>query len=173
MTRFERWMLWVPGVIVTVTGIGFGWIKYFVEPSDPYAVVRHPLEPWLLKIHIVAAPFLVFGFGLVFMQHILRQWRSGRPSGRRSGLATALTVIPMILSGYLIQTVTGRTLVIALVVVHIVTGLAYFGMFSAHQVFMSRRERRRRDDALRRATLAPAETAETGHAAARARVAGD
>jgi hypothetical protein len=144
MTRFERWMLLGSLALAGVSGGIYAWMKYLMATDDPYAVVNHPLQPLMLKVHIVTAPLLVFAIGLVFMQHVYRQWRSGRPAGRTSGLVTGLVAFPMILSGYLIQTVTSEALLKWLVVVHLVTGAAYLVGFTVHRFGMQAREARRR-----------------------------
>ena len=96
MTRFERWMLVASSLVTGVTGFVYAWMKYLMTTDDPYAVVNHPLQPVVLKIHIVAAPLLVFALGLIFMQHVLRHWRSGQRVGRLGGATLVLTSAPMI-----------------------------------------------------------------------------
>jgi cobalamin biosynthesis protein CobD/CbiB len=153
VNALERFLLWAGAIGTFATGAAYGWMKYFLTTDDPYAVVNHPLQPAMLKLHILFAPLLVFSIGLVFTQHIWRRWRAGRRSGRISGLTTLLTVVPMIASGYLIQTVTGGGLLTWLVWIHVVTGALYFVMFSSHRTLMRIRERRRELEAARRLRL--------------------
>ena len=61
MTRFERWAVWVTSVLTFVTGVVYLWMKYFLVSDDPFAVVNHPLQPVVLKLHIVVAPLLGHG----------------------------------------------------------------------------------------------------------------
>ena len=133
MNRFERWLLWGSTTVVSLTGFVYAWMKYLMTPEGPYAVVNHPLQPWVLKAHIVTAPLLVFAVGLVFMRHIWEQWRSGLRRGRASGLFTFLTLVPMVLTGYLVQTVTHGGWLWWLAAIHLVTGTAYALGFAAHQ----------------------------------------
>jgi len=119
-------------------------MKYLMTGDDPYAVINHPLQPLILKIHIVTAPLLVFAIGAVFIGHIWEQWRAGLRRGRISGLATLLTFAPMVFSGYLIQSVTHESWLSAMVVVHLVTGGAFLLGFLAHQVALALRARRGR-----------------------------
>ena len=96
MTRFERWSLWVSTIAVSLTGLGFTWAKYLADSEDPWAVVNHPLEPWFLKLHVLAAPLFLFAVGLVTTRHIVPHLRGRRPDGRRTGLARAyLTIAPL------------------------------------------------------------------------------
>lgn len=141
MSRFERWGVWITSAITAVTGVGLLWTKYFVEVSDPWAVVNSPLQPWLLRSHLVAAPFLVFAIGLITTRHIWRHFRAVARVGRRTGVTTGLVIFPMILSGYLIQVITGRGWLAAMVIAHIATGLLYAAGLALHQVAIrSRRQ---------------------------------
>ena len=133
MTPFEKWSLWGSSIVVGLTGIALGVMKYLMTTDDPYAVVHHPLQPWMLKLHILAAPVLVFAIGAVYTRHIVRNWKSGRREGRRTGIVTILVVLPMILSGYLIQTLTSESWLFRLAMAHIAVGIVYLVMFGAHQ----------------------------------------
>ena len=147
MTPFERAMLWGSSILVGVSGLVLAVMKYALTSDDPYAVVNHPLQPLMLKVHIVSAPLLVFAVGIVFVKHIWEQWRSGLTRGRISGSWTLSTFGPMVLSGYLVQTLTHRGWLFAMVVVHLVTGSAFLAGFAAHQLaiwlWMKRRAKRR------------------------------
>jgi hypothetical protein len=139
-------MLWGSSILVGATGIVLGIMKYFMAAADPYAVVNHPLQPLMLKVHIVSAPLLVFAIGIVFVNHIWKQWRAGLVRGRVSGLWTLLTFAPMVFSGYLIQSVTHEGWLLAMVTVHLVSAIAFLLGFVAHQaalwVFVWKRKRR-------------------------------
>jgi hypothetical protein len=144
VTRLEKLLLAAGGLGTFVTGLVFAWMKYFLTTDDPYAVIHHPWQPAVLKLHILFAPVLVFAVGLVFTQHVWRQWRSGRPAGKRSGLGTMLTVGPMVFSGYLIQVVPGGGVLSWVIGVHLVTGTTYFLTYAGHRAMMRLRDRRRR-----------------------------
>ncbi len=139
MSAFEKWSVWVSAALTTVTGIGLLWTKYFLEATDPWSVVNHPLQPWLLKAHIVTAPLLVFALGMIALRHIWKHFRNGLRWGRRSGIGTGFVTIPMIVSGYLIQAVTQAVWLQAIAISHIALGLAFGLGLSLHQLFVSRR----------------------------------
>ena len=132
MTRFERWSLWVSTLLVSLTGLGFTWAKYFAASDDPWTVVNHPLEPWLLKLHLVSAPMFVFAVGLVTTRHILPHLLSGTPEGRRTGLVMVWTIIPMVVSGYLVQVVSLPGWMLPLAIGHIVVGIVFLVGFLVH-----------------------------------------
>ena len=142
MTPLEKWMLWVSTAVVAATGIALGWMKYFVSPEDPYAVIHHPWQPAMLKIHLVAAPFLVFALGMVFTRHVVRQWASGRPAGRASGVGLVVTLAPMVISGYLIQVTTSESWLFRAAMLHVAASLLYLAGLAGHQVAAWRAGRR-------------------------------
>lgn len=139
MNRFQSRLLWGSSLATGVTGLAYWWMKHHMEPVDPWAAINHPLQPWVLKAHILAAPVMVFAVGLIAGEHIWRHWREGVPSGRRSGLLAAGAFVPMVLTGYLIQAVTHVGLLEALAWAHLVTGLAFLvGLAAHHPVFRER-----------------------------------
>ena len=143
MNAFEKWLLWTSTALVAVSGIVYGWMKYFLAPADPFSAVGHPLQPFFLKLHVLSSPVLVFAVGVVFTRHIWRQYRSRLQDGRRSGLSLLLTFVPMVASGYLVQVVTARTALWWVIAVHLAASAIYLAGFLTHQVVVSIRERRR------------------------------
>ncbi len=138
MTRFERWSVWVTSLLTTVTGLVYLWMKYGLESGEPWSVVNHPLQPLILKLHIVTAPLLVFAIGLITLRHVWRHFQNRIRSGRRSGVVMALVIGPMILTGYLIQAVTHEGWLTALAWSHIGFGLVYAVLLIVHQVMLRR-----------------------------------
>ncbi len=132
MSLFKRWLLWGSSVATGVTGLVYWWMVNRMEPVDPWAAVNHPLQPWVLKAHILVAPALVFAMGLIAGEHIWRHWRQGVRAGRRSGLLSMWLFVPMVVSGYLIQAVTHAGWLEALAWAHLATGTFYLVGFAAH-----------------------------------------
>ncbi len=104
MTKFDAWLLHISNGLVMVTGLVYAWMAYIVESDDPYAVANHPWQSDVQHLHILAAPFLVLVLGHLWHHHAWRHYKHGKKEGRRSGIAMILMAIPMIVSGYLIQT---------------------------------------------------------------------
>lgn len=138
MSAFERRLLWVATLVVAVSGIVYFVMKYWLTPPEAFAVINHPLQPVFLKLHLVASPLLVFAVGLVTTRHIWRHYRSGTPTARRTGLTGALSVGPMVVSGYLVQVMTHEGWVRAVAWAHIVTGVLFTAGFVAHQAVLRR-----------------------------------
>jgi hypothetical protein len=134
MNRAEAWILHVSSLLVGCTGAVYAWMVYLVEPTDSYAVVNHPLQPTLQHLHILAAPLLVFAAGLVWHRHAWSQWRRGVDRRRRSGVSLIFTLVPMVASGYLIQTAAAVEWRRIWVVIHLATSGLWLLGYLVHQV---------------------------------------
>lgn len=140
MTRFESRSVWWSGAATAVTGLAFLWAKYLAQPVDAWSVVNHPLEPWFLKAHIVVSPFFVFALGLILTRHVVPHLKNGLKRGRASGLLMIWTLVPMIVTGYLIQVVTAPLVTRLLVGVHLVTGCVFAAGLLLHGAAVAARK---------------------------------
>jgi hypothetical protein len=133
MNRLEAWILHVSSLLVGGTGLVYAWMVYLVKPADPYAVVNHPLQPVVQHLHILVAPLLVFAAGLVWHRHALAHWRQGVDHRRRSGGSLIFTLVPMVISGYLIQTAVDGGWREIWVAVHLTASGLWLLGYGAHQ----------------------------------------
>ncbi len=138
MSRFERWSIWSTSIATVVTGLGYFWAKYLVQPESAWAVINHPLQPWFLKAHIIVSPLLVFAIGMITLRHVWRHFRAGLPWGRKSGITAALATAPMVITGYLIQSITHEGWLTAMAISHIGFGVVYAIGLVLHQSFVRR-----------------------------------
>ena len=146
MTPLERFMLSLSTAIVGLSGLVCAVMKYLMTPVDPYAVVNHPLQPWVLDTHVLAAPLMIFAIGLIAQDHILAQVRKRQNGkGRLSGLLALWCLLPMLSTGYLIQVTTNESLRYAFVVIHLSTGGLYLILFAAHLIISRQAAARRRE----------------------------
>lgn len=133
MTRFESLLLQISTWMSALSGSAFLVMKYMMKSDDPFSILGHPWQPHMLAIHVLVGPVVVFALGLISRDHVVaRYMNGGRPEGRRSGVSTILLAAPMILSGYLLQVVTGGTLRRALVVLHVASSLLFVALFLLH-----------------------------------------
>lgn len=139
MTRGEAWLSHVATVLVGGTGLVYGWMRYLAEPQDPFAVVNHPLQPQLQHLHVLAAPLLVFGAGLVWREHVWRRVRSGFPTRRRTGLLLFAMLLPMVASGYLLQVAEDPAWARAWIIVHVASSCLWIAGYAVHQLVPRRR----------------------------------
>ena len=133
MSRFEAFFLHLSNVLVGGTGLVYAWMIYLAEPADPYAVVSHPWQPHLQHLHVLAAPLLVFAAGLIWRRHVVACWKQGIRQRHRSGVSLALTLVPMVVSGYLIQTAVEPGWRQAWVWIHLVTAALWVLGYLVHQ----------------------------------------
>jgi len=150
----SAWLSWSVA-LVTITGAAYWVMKDLMPHTDPFSVLGHPWQPQALAAHVLIAPLLVFGLGLIARDHILGGVRNGGRGGSgRSGLITVLLAAPMVASGYLLQVVTSPMTRRYAAFVHLATGLAFAVVFGAHLVTARRRRGRARAAPARGATAA-------------------
>lgn len=138
MSTLHKWSVWVTSALTVLTGVAYFAVKYLMTTSDPYAVVSHPWQPYLLKAHILVSPFLLFALGMIAVDHVWRHYRQGIRLSRRTALTTAAAVLPMVLTGYAIQVFTDEGWVTAMAVSHIAFGALYGLGLVAHNWIVSR-----------------------------------
>lgn len=144
MTRLERGLLQASSTAVAATGLVYAAMKYLMTTDDPYAVVNHPLQPFVLKLHILAGPVLVFAVGMTVAGHVRHHWGSASRRGRRTGYPLTFLVAPLVLSGYLLQAFTDERWLEILGYAHLALGLLFSGWFVGHRVAAGLRRRRAR-----------------------------
>jgi hypothetical protein len=110
MSRLQLVWLHLTVALTAITGVVFAVMKYFLESGDEFSVVNHPLQPHMLASHVLVAPAALFILGWTFSNHIVPKLRFGDGTNRRTGIAQSLLIVPMALSGYLLQVSVDETL---------------------------------------------------------------
>lgn len=132
MNRLETALLHLTTLVLTITGLVYVYMHYFMKPTDVFSVVGHPWEPAVLKTHILVAPALILVVGLIAHSHILFKLSVNTQVGKRSGLFLIPLFLIMVSSGYVLQIVTeGRKM---LMIVHLISGILWFLSYVSHQV---------------------------------------
>jgi uncharacterized MnhB-related membrane protein len=134
MTRTQQAWLHLSVVLTAVTGALFAVMKYFMKSADEFAVINHPLQPWMLAAHVVVSPLLLFLLGWTFSNHMLPKLRFGDDRNRRTGLTTMYLIAPMTLSAYLLQIATNDTLRQVMAAAHWVTSAVFVAGYAVHLV---------------------------------------
>ncbi|MEM7311125.1 MAG: hypothetical protein AAF682_30925 [Planctomycetota bacterium] len=134
MTRAEAWLQHVANALVGGTGLVYGWMRYFAEPADEFAIVNHPWQPDLQHLHILSAPLLVFASGLIWRDHVWKRVKAGFRPRRKLGLALFGLLLPMVVSGYLVQTASDETWQRIWIWTHGLTSVGWLVAYLAHQV---------------------------------------
>jgi hypothetical protein len=134
MTRAQVVTLQIAVALTAITGVVFAWMKYAMKSDDPFAVVNHPLQPWMLSAHVVVAPLAVFAFGWIFSNHIAPAFVNGSRK-RPSGVGAMWMLAPMVVSGYLMQVSTGDAVRHAMAVAHWISSGAFVVAYLVHIFF--------------------------------------
>jgi hypothetical protein len=134
MSIVEKWLVWVGSLLVTITGTVYLVMKYWLPEPPGFSVIRHPLQPLFLKLHILTAPILLIALGAIGGRHIWRHIAAGTRQGRKSGWSAVLVIMPMIMTGYLLQVFSDERWVRLIALAHIVAGVAFVISFGVHQV---------------------------------------
>jgi hypothetical protein len=134
VTPKQKLLLNVTSLLLTVTGVVYAWMKYFMQSDDPFAVANHPWQPYMLDAHVVVAPVALFVIGAVWAAHVKPKHDSGTKSRRKSGLVALWTIAPMVLSGYLMQVLTNESLVKSMRVLHWVSSAVFVLGLLGHQL---------------------------------------
>ena len=131
MSRGQIIYLHLCVALTAASGAVFAWMKYAMTTTDPFAVVNHPLQPAMLSTHVVVAPLLVFAFGWIFSDHILPKFQLDRRK-RPSGLWSMTAIVPMTLSGYLLQIATSDALRRAMSIAHWIASGVFLLAYVVH-----------------------------------------
>ena len=134
MNRAEAWLLHSSCALVSATGVAWALVRYALEPSDPFAAYNHPSEPWLKSLHLWSAPLLVFAIGLIFQPHVRARLKSGFRARRRTGIVLAVSLAPMVFSGYLLQTTSSPSARSVFLWLHLASSAAWLCAYVLHQL---------------------------------------
>lgn len=133
MSRLERVLLHLAVLLAASSGTVFFWMKYLLVGRDPFSVVHHPWQPHVLAAHVLVVPLLVFALGLITREHIVGRFLGGGTlPGRRSGIGAIPLALSMIVSGYLMQVLTGPAPRRVMAMLHAASGGAFTLAYVAH-----------------------------------------
>jgi hypothetical protein len=166
MKRWESWLQFVANGLVVGTGTVYGFMRYFMTPVDEWAVINHPWQPHVQHLHVLAAPLLVFACGLIWHRHVAGGIGAGEHRRGVSGPGLAVAFVPMIVSGYLLQTTSSVGWRQTWLALHLITSGFWALLVAAH--FFRRRVARALDAP--RPTLATRVTVSTSATSDRPRL---
>ena len=148
----QKVVLQIAIFLVFLSGAAYGLFKYFGEAlssrlpaffppiDDAFSAIHHPLQPWALDLHVLAAPILVFAFGWIYKDHVLGKAAAPGVPAKRSGLSTGLLFFLMLVSGYWLSTITSEALHKPVVVAHVGAGLLFVGAYGVHLALAPKRD---------------------------------
>lgn len=132
MTTAQSYFVHLSNLLVGGTGLVYGWMRYFAEPEDEFAIVNHPLQPDLQHWHILTAPLLIFAIGMIWSPHVWKHYRRGTKGGRRTGITLGLTLFPMIFSGYALQVSESQSWTTWWMWLHLATSISWIFFGTLH-----------------------------------------
>ncbi len=132
MSRGQIIYLHLSVALTALTGGVFALMKYWMKSDDPFAAANHPLQPHMFSAHVVVAPFLLFGLGWIFGNHIWPKFQFGNGANRATGIWSMLLIAPMALSGYLMQISTADAVRHAMAVAHWVSSGLFVVIYVVH-----------------------------------------
>ena len=84
--------LWITGAVWLL-------LRYFMRPTGEFGEMPHPLEPWTMRLHGLAAFAVLWLLGQLWIVHIVPSWRSHR---RSTGILLSAIMGALIVTGYLL-----------------------------------------------------------------------
>ncbi|HJW32468.1 MAG TPA: hypothetical protein VJ505_03790 [Holophagaceae bacterium] len=132
MNRFERLALHGGAWLTGLSGLGYGWLRYFKVVQGEFGPEPHPLQSVVQHAHVLAAPLLLFALGMMVRGHFAVKLRVLSKEGRRTGWGLALLIGPMVLAGYGVQVVTTPTWRMALAWIHGVASCLFLLAYAGH-----------------------------------------
>ncbi len=132
MTRTDAWLFHISNGLVICTGLVYAWMAYFCKSDDPYAVVGHPWQPHLQHAHIILSPLLVLVLGHLWNRHAGPHLKRDTRKRRKSGIGMLLAALPMMFSGYAIQTAIEANWRMIWVIIHLVASTLWMSGYLIH-----------------------------------------
>ena len=132
MSRAQLLSLHLSIALTALSGIVFAWMKYAMKSDDPFAVANHPMQPHMLSAHVIVAPALVFVLGWTFGNHMWPRIVIGDPRRRFTGWSAMILIVPMTVSGYLLQIATDDSIRKAMAIAHWITSGIFVVGYIAH-----------------------------------------
>jgi len=124
--------LWLSGVV---------WLglHYFARQQTEFGPAPHAAEHWVLAAHGLFAFAGLWTFGMLWSGHIVAAWKTGRH--RLSGVATASTMLVLIVTGYLLYYAGGDETRPVLSALHWAIGLVLPATYLWHRCAKDRRRK--------------------------------
>lgn len=108
MTRSEAWCVHPATILAGGTGLVDAWFRCGVVSEGPFVVINRLWQPTTQHLHVLVAPLWVFAVGLIFRAYVGQHIQRGVQVKRRSGWVLLAMVMPMVASGYLLQTTSSE-----------------------------------------------------------------
>jgi len=119
--------------LTVIHGSIYGIYKYFLKVETEYGLRPHALQGIWQGAHIFLSPLLIFIFGMLFKDHIIKMYTSAKRK-RKSGIGLVALMVIMILSGYLIQIVYAQEPKVLIAYIHIAISVFFSFIYLVHHI---------------------------------------
>lgn len=130
--RGRRWLTYGIGLALWLSGAAWLVFHYFLKTETDFGPAENPLTHWWLAAHGLFAFASLWLFGLLWGQHIVGAWKTGRHRISGSLLFGVLAVL--IASGYLLYYAGGDETRDIVAILHWGAGLAVPVPFLVHRL---------------------------------------
>ena len=135
LPRWQRLVLYLSGAPLLLSGVG--WLALHYSVGAGAGELPHPLEPWAMRLHGLAAFAALFVLGTLAGMHIPQGWRASSrhrwASQRGSGVAMCALAAFVVATGYLLYYFAPEWLRPAMGWLHALVGLALGGVLLVHR----------------------------------------
>lgn len=131
--RGRRWLTYGIGAGLWASGALWLGYHYFLKVHTIFGLAENPLTHWWLAAHGLFAFASLWLFGLLWGQHIVGAWKTGRH--RITGSLLFAVLIVLIVTGYLLYYAGGDETQTIVAILHWVIGLAVPAPFLLHRLY--------------------------------------
>ncbi len=119
-------------MVLSVTGLVYLYFEYFYKPKDEFAVVSSPLQPWMIKLHVLFSPLFVFMFAVFCVKHVFPMLEAKVTKLKRSGLLLLVFIVALVMSGYFLQSFSQLQFIDWVKWAHVVLGVLFMLALMMH-----------------------------------------
>lgn len=130
LSAMHRTSLYAIAALLLVSGALWLIFHHFIVVRGALGPVRHPLEPWFLRIHGAAAMAFLVVFGTMLPVHVRRAWDLRRNRG--SGIAMFAFIAWLIATGWGLYYFGDESLRAAASIAHWTVGFAVAAVLAMH-----------------------------------------
>lgn len=131
MTNKQYVFIHFTSYLTIIHGVIYWIVKDFMGVESEYGLRPHWFQTYAQAIHILLSPLLVISFGMLWKDHILKFFKA-KTKKLISGVTLTVSMIIIILSGYLIQVLYEPSLKSIAVWAHLILSALYLMAYVRH-----------------------------------------
>ncbi|MCF7688094.1 MAG: hypothetical protein K9M98_05360 [Cephaloticoccus sp.] len=135
--RLKFWTYGTLGLLF-LSGVFWWTLQRWGMIESEFGLAAHPLAPWVLRLHGLAAMVFLVVLGILLPLHVSRSWRVAK--NRFSGAGMLLFLFILGISGWLLYYAGGETFRTIVAMIHTWIGVALPLVIVVH-ILLGRRSR--------------------------------